>query len=259
MDEIQNNGRCFYVTPIGAKTSDDYKKLEGLTNNVLDPVLEDFNLKLEVAHTIDNNGSITDQIIERLVNSELVIVNLTGLNANVMYELAVRHSYGKPCVVICEESTKLPFDILAERTIFFEDSIKGTGELISELKKKIKTALEDEADNPVTRAVDKANIMNNKTTETEPLRLILSEINSIGERIDRIENESNFEKVNINDFKNNFDTTYHHVRMVRKALSDLRENLDRDPTVEEIANLTGMSIYDIKRVIDGRNYLDKLK
>ena len=98
MPKKEHSKKCFYITPIGDKTSPQYSKLEGLKDNVLIPVLDSLGYGLEVAHTIDSPGSINDQIFERIVNSELVIVNLTGLNPNVMYGLAVRHSYGKPCV-----------------------------------------------------------------------------------------------------------------------------------------------------------------
>ena len=86
MSKNDDTKKCFYITPIGEKSSVQYSKLEGLKENVLKPVLKSIGYELEVAHTIDSPGSINDQIFERIVNSELVIVNLTGLNPNVMYE-----------------------------------------------------------------------------------------------------------------------------------------------------------------------------
>lgn len=180
--------KCFYITPIGDKKSTQFEKLEGLEQNVLKPVLEQQGYELEIAHTIDSPGSISDQIFERIVKYELVIVNLTGLNPNVMYELAVRHSFGMPCIIICEVSTNLPFDLLAERTIFYEDTIKGSGELKEELIKKITSSKASETDNPVTRAVSKAKIM--ESAADDPLKIILSEINSLGIRMEKYENES---------------------------------------------------------------------
>ena len=191
MPKKEHSKKCFYITQIGDKTSPQYSKLEGLKDNVLIPVLDSLGYGLEVAHTIDSPGSINDQIFERIVNSELVIVNLTGLNPNVMYELAVRHSFGKPCVMICESDTKLPFDLLEDRTIFFEDTIKGSGELKVDLENKIKSALENGNDNPVTRAVAKTAILEGSSTENEPLKLILSELVLLGNRLDNLESRNN--------------------------------------------------------------------
>lgn len=190
--------KCFYITPIGEKKSTQFEKLEGLEHNVLKPVLDQQGYELEIAHTIDSPGSISDQIFERIVNSELVIVNLTGLNPNVMYELAVRHSFGKPCVIICEASTKLPFDLLVERTIFYDDTIKGSGELRHELTKKIISSNKNETDNPVTRAVSKAQILENNSDD--PLKIILSEIDTLGRRMEKYENESNIKPYTFEGF-----------------------------------------------------------
>lgn len=235
--------KCFYITPIGDRLSPQYSKLEGLKENVLVPVLKDLGFELDVAHTIDSPGSINDQIFERIVNSELVIVNLTGLNPNVMYELAVRHSFGKPCVMICETDTKLPFDLLAERTIFFEDTIKGAGELKADLYKKIQSAMESGNDNPVTRAVTKAAILEGNLSETEPLKLILSELTLLGQRLENLESKNNKDsqrdvKTYSSKIKNsNMITASNYVN----AYELLSRDLERDVSPEEIGAELGIS------------------
>lgn len=235
--------KCFYITPIGDKASPQFSKLEGLKENVLIPVLDGLGYGLEVAHTIDSPGSINDQIFERIVNSELVIVNLTGLNPNVMYELAVRHSYGKPCVMICESDTKLPFDLLAERTIFFEDTIKGSGELKVDLESKIKSALDGGNDNPVTRAVTKAAILEGNSSENEPLKLILSELNLLGKRLDNLEmkNSTDYQR-DIKTYSSNINKK-HSVGMNRYARTYelMSRALEREASPEEIGAELGIA------------------
>lgn len=241
MPKKEHAKKCFYITPIGDKTSPQYSKLEGLKENVLIPVLDNLGYGLEVAHTIDSPGSINDQIFERIVNSELVIVNLTGLNPNVMYELAVRHSFGKPCVMICESDTKLPFDLLAERTIFFEDTIKGSGELKIELESKIKSALEGGNDNPVTRAVNKTAILEGTSSENEPFKLILSELNLLGNRLDQLEYKKNTDYPR--DYLRNVKTYSSKIKkynpselnMYIRTYKMLSRDLDRDASPEEVA------------------------
>ena len=244
MPRKEHMKKCFYITPIGDKLSPQYSKLEGLKENVLVPVLDGLGFELDVAHTIDSPGSISDQIFERIVNSELVIVNLTGLNANVMYELAVRHSFGKPCVMICETDTKLPFDLLAERTIFFEDTIKGAGELKADLDKKIRSALEGGNDNPVTRAVTKAAILEGNSSENEPLKLILSELNLLGKRLDNLELKNNTDYIrNVKTYSSNFKkNSPSEVNDYIRAYELLTRELDREASPEDVAAALGIPL-----------------
>lgn len=85
----------------------------------------------------------------------MVIANLTNLNPNVMYELSIRHAIRKPVLQICEEGTKLPFDIVDERTIFFTNDMQGVIELSKGLSKYVEESLRDEQpDNPIYRAIE---------------------------------------------------------------------------------------------------------
>ena len=91
--------RCFIVTPIGSENDPIRRHIEGIFEAAIRPALED-KYKLIVAHKIYEPGSITKQVISEIYNAELVIANLTNRNPNVMYELAFRHSLGKPIIMI---------------------------------------------------------------------------------------------------------------------------------------------------------------
>lgn len=150
----QKTKLCFIVTPIGPDNSEIRRSTDGLLRAVLEPVLKDKGYKVEVAHEIDTPGSITDQVINRILESELVVANLTGLNPNVMYELAIRHCAALPVIVVAEKGTNLPFDIVAERTVFYSNDMHGVVDLIANLKRVV-TGIEGKdvgVDNPVYRA-----------------------------------------------------------------------------------------------------------
>ena len=153
---------CFIVTPIGDNNSDIRYKTDGLIAEIIRPILMEFGFasdKVLVAHQMSNPGSINEQIIKQILDSTLVIVNLTGLNANVMYELAVRHAAAKPVISLCEReiTPSLPFDINQERTIFYSDTFYGATllkeNLSSMVQEVMKTLGEDAKDNPIYRVV----------------------------------------------------------------------------------------------------------
>lgn len=191
--ELSDLKKCFFITPIGSQGSDTYKKLSGITKNVIEPVLKKYGYELIVAHTIQKLGSINDQIFRHILESDLIISNLTGLNPNVMYETAVAHSFGKPTIMVSEHDTTLPFDLTTDRTIFFEDSISGTGELIMELSQKIEELqVNKDTDNPVVRVIEasqlKERLKGNNLTENQTILKMLYQL----ER--KVENISIYDK-----------------------------------------------------------------
>jgi hypothetical protein len=169
---------CFVVTPIGAETSATRRSIDGLVDAVIEPTLVDIGLKVIVAHRMTNPGSITNQVIELLLSADLVVANLTELNPNVMYELAVRHAARKPVVTIAEVGTALPFDIRDERTIEYRNDMAGVLELRRALINAAEKALtETEPDNPVYRAAQ-MQVMR-EVTPTNPQDFLLNRIDSL--------------------------------------------------------------------------------
>lgn len=158
--EVEEKKTCFIITPIGGDNTEIRRAAEGIIDAVIQPILESLGFEVAVAHRMYRTGSITKQVLSRIINDDLVIANLSGLNPNVMYELAVRHSVRKPLVQICEKGTNLPFDINEERTIFFTNDMAGVVEIKEQFEYMVKEAMEDkEPDNPVYRATEETMIL----------------------------------------------------------------------------------------------------
>ena len=164
--------------------------------------MENLGFVVEVAHTISQSGSITKQVIERLLTSDLLIANLTGLNPNVMYELAVRHAKRLPVITIAEEGTDLPFDIADERAIFYSNDMAGVTELKSSLAKAVELALKDEQpDNPIYRAAQ--SLLIKEVTEDDPQRFVLERLSEIEAAINKFAHDgsSNRRTSNVKSIK----------------------------------------------------------
>ena len=60
---------------------------------------------------------ITSQVLEYLKKSKLAIADLSYLNPNVFYEVALRHALRLPVVQLIRKADRLPFDVNQTRTI----------------------------------------------------------------------------------------------------------------------------------------------
>lgn len=192
-DSIQNQEnikQCFVITPIGNPNTEIRRKADGVINAVITPVIKSLGFKLIIPHKMTAPGSITQQVLEHILNDELVIANLTGLNANVMYELATRHAARKPVVCIAEEGTPLPFDITTERMLFYSNDMFGVEELKENLSNMIAAAIADtqQPTNPIYRA--KSDFIMQQAIIGDKDQFIVEKLNQLAESVNRIANDN---------------------------------------------------------------------
>ena len=95
---------CFLISPIGKEDSE----IRVFANKVRDflryQVLEgDCLYELTRADENITASTITDVMINNIIEDDLVIVLMDYDNPNVFYEMAVRHASGKVCFVIVSD------------------------------------------------------------------------------------------------------------------------------------------------------------
>lgn len=113
-------GACFVISQIGTENSEERVQADALLG-VIENCCEFHDLDCVRADKIKGPTDINDDIIEYVRSADLCIVDLTNLNPNVMYEFGIRFETGRPFIVVAQKNTKLPFDIIARRTIFYDD------------------------------------------------------------------------------------------------------------------------------------------
>lgn len=179
--DVASEKVCFIISPIGQVETEINRKANGLYNAVIKPVLNDLGYECVRADEIDASGSINNQIINKIIDSKLVIVNLSGLNPNVMYELALRHAIGKPVIMLKEGSfSDMPFDIIDQRTILYNDDLNSVVSTQNELRKKIDGIKSNsEIDNPFLTAQKLKKAMkdvDSQGKENYPDAIVMNEI-----------------------------------------------------------------------------------
>lgn len=145
--ELGKDLTCFIVGPIGDRLEPPgtpgrmrYEDATQMWANVFEPSCEVFGLAPVRADKIAESGEIPEQIFTYLRDADIVITDLTGGNANVMYELGLRHTRDKITIQVGEHE-RLPFDVNTIRTVKFKRTEAGLIDARNGLIEALRTAL----------------------------------------------------------------------------------------------------------------------
>jgi len=108
---------CFIISTIGEEGSEERILADEKFELIFSPVLKKFEYKVTRADKIGTPGSISREIISNVINSDLVIVDVSDENPNVFYELDTRNAVKKPVIVFRKINQVMPFDIYDTRAI----------------------------------------------------------------------------------------------------------------------------------------------
>lgn len=115
MSEKESKKTCFVIIGYGAKTdlaSGHEFNLDKTFENIILPVCKKLNLECFRAKDIAISGVVDMAMYLWIYKAEVVIADISTLNANALYELGVRHAL-RPysTIVISEKGLKYPFDV----------------------------------------------------------------------------------------------------------------------------------------------------
>lgn len=190
---------CLVIGPIGDEKTDIRTRADNLLQQVVKDVLEadDMGYTVTRADDIEKTGSITSQIIERVRDADLVVADLAGFNANVIYELALRHVETRPVIMLKTPGQKLPFDIQQDRAIEVEiRDLESVARCKARLKEQARAAEEDPvaaSQNPVSGAIrfmavsqlDQGSVLEAILARLERLEAVVSKVEMISTQVGR--------------------------------------------------------------------------
>lgn len=130
---------CFFISPIDQPDSEIRKNADLVLEYIVRPAAEDAGYVAIRGDEIDKPGLITTQVLQAVMDSPLVIADLTHSNPNVFYELAVRHATRKPTISIIRMDEKIPFDVANSRTVFYGTDMESGSKAKQEITKQIKS------------------------------------------------------------------------------------------------------------------------
>lgn len=108
-----------------------------LFENVISPICQEYGYHVVRADNIYKNGLIIEDITKSIIESKLIIADITPQNPNVYYEVGYSHALNKNTILLAEEGVILPFDIAPYRVIFYKNTISGKTIVEAQLRKHL--------------------------------------------------------------------------------------------------------------------------
>ncbi len=129
-----SSNMCFVLMPFTEPFNIIYKE-------VIFPSIIGSGLEALRADEIFSPGSIMEQIRSAIQQSRVCIADLTGRNPNVLYELGIAQTLGKPIILMTQDIEDIPFDLKQMRVIPYAKTPKGLQDTQHRLKLSLQTVL----------------------------------------------------------------------------------------------------------------------
>jgi len=102
----------FTLAPFGDPFDQYYEE-------IIKPAVESAKMRALRADEIYGTRHIINDIWQSILTAEVVIAEMTGRNANVLYEVGLSHAVDKPVIMITQTMDDIPFDLRAIRCIVY--------------------------------------------------------------------------------------------------------------------------------------------
>ena len=140
--------RAFIIRPFNTKQGIDFNDVEA---TLIGPALEQLRITGRTTIDILKQGNIRLDMFQRLLTADLVVADLSIHNANVFYELGIRHALrDKRTFLLRARIDEFPFDLQTDRYFTYDkDAPAASLELLVAALRQ--TMHSDDLDSPVFR------------------------------------------------------------------------------------------------------------
>ena len=117
--------RAFVIRPFGTKKDSAGKEFdfEAIHAGVIAPALEVSGFAGSTTGEIIDAGNIREDMFALILEADLVVCDITILNANVFYELGIRHALRRRRTLLIKHTGSVdtpPFDLLTDRYLAYD-------------------------------------------------------------------------------------------------------------------------------------------
>ena len=117
--------KCFVVMPFGEKKDLDGNDIDfdDIYRFFFKKAIEDLGIDCVRCDEIEESGSIHEKMFEQIYQADVVVVDITTSNANVYYELGIRHALAKGVtILIRRKGTLIPFNIQGLQVVEYDQA-----------------------------------------------------------------------------------------------------------------------------------------
>jgi hypothetical protein len=153
---------CFVLMPFGRKpdAAGRLVDFDAVYRDLIAPAIADAQLEPLRADEEMTGGIIHKPMFERLILCEYAVADLTTANANVFYELGIRHAVREWSTVLmfAAGGSQLPFDVAPLRAMPYKLTAAGVPDEVpatrATLASRLEAARQADADSPVYQLVE---------------------------------------------------------------------------------------------------------
>lgn len=115
---------CFIIMPISDVDGYEPGHFKRVYEYLLKPACEKAGFKPIRADDVKRTNYIVIDILKSIIDSEMVLCDLSAKNPNVLYELGIRQAFNKPITLVKDNSTDRIFDIQGLRQLDYDQNLR---------------------------------------------------------------------------------------------------------------------------------------
>ncbi len=184
--------------PISDQEGYDKGHFTRVYNHIIKPACENAGFEAIRADDEVKTNYIALDIVKKIIESDLVICDLSSKNPNVLYELGIRQAFNKKVVLIKDRKTPRIFDIQGFRTINYDENLRidEVQKNVKEISNTIRETFES-SDGEINSFLQLLSIkpahLNEQIEISQESSLIMELLGNISERLNKME-ESKIQK-----------------------------------------------------------------
>jgi len=190
--ESDSKRTCFVIMPISDMSTYDKGHFSRVYDHIIKPSAKNQGFEVIRADEVKKTNYIIIDILKKVIESDMVICDMSGHNPNVLYELGIRQAFNKPTLLLKDDKSDKIFDIQGLRFTEYQsslriDSVQSDISRISQALKETSEISKGEVNSLIQLLGVSSAEMPTSTEISKESNLLLNSMQDIASRITRIE------------------------------------------------------------------------